>query len=252
MATIKHISSKNADYGAAEAYLTFEHGFVVRLQPGNGWQLRKALFPEMPYRRFVECEVGSVLLPVLLRLLRLFQPLIDGLGLSVNGGLPHEFLVGGNLAFQFFQLLPGGVLPGNGGGKGGFHFFGVGKSMLIQISQGLCHLFKVKDGRPFLIALSFALGQLLLNVYKPLWAVGVRCHFRRFLPLWTLENSGRVFLSALFLLGGSGGVFSKKGKGGGLVKIRPQLPGGDGLRPVRREVAVSAPALLNGHALPKK
>ena len=25
MATIKHISSKNADYGAAEAYLTFEH-----------------------------------------------------------------------------------------------------------------------------------------------------------------------------------------------------------------------------------
>ena len=101
------------------------HGFVVRLQPGNGWQLRKALFPEMPYRRFVECEVGSVLLPVLLRLLRLFQPLIDGLGLSVNGGLPHEFLVGGNLAFQFFQLLPGGVLPRNGGGKGGFHFFGL-------------------------------------------------------------------------------------------------------------------------------
>ena len=25
MATIKHISSKNADYGAAEQYLTFEH-----------------------------------------------------------------------------------------------------------------------------------------------------------------------------------------------------------------------------------
>ena len=25
MATIKHIPSKNADYGAAEAYLTFEH-----------------------------------------------------------------------------------------------------------------------------------------------------------------------------------------------------------------------------------
>ena len=25
MATFKHISSKNADYGAAEAYLTFEH-----------------------------------------------------------------------------------------------------------------------------------------------------------------------------------------------------------------------------------
>lgn len=26
LATFKHISSKNADYGAAEAYLTFEHG----------------------------------------------------------------------------------------------------------------------------------------------------------------------------------------------------------------------------------
>ena len=26
MATFKHISSKNADYGAAEQYLTFEHG----------------------------------------------------------------------------------------------------------------------------------------------------------------------------------------------------------------------------------
>ena len=25
MATFKHISSKNADYGTAEAYLTFEH-----------------------------------------------------------------------------------------------------------------------------------------------------------------------------------------------------------------------------------
>ena len=25
LATFKHISSKNADYGAAEAYLTFEH-----------------------------------------------------------------------------------------------------------------------------------------------------------------------------------------------------------------------------------
>ena len=25
MATLKHLSSKNADYGAAEQYLTFEH-----------------------------------------------------------------------------------------------------------------------------------------------------------------------------------------------------------------------------------
>ena len=25
MATLKHLGSKNADYGAAEAYLTFEH-----------------------------------------------------------------------------------------------------------------------------------------------------------------------------------------------------------------------------------
>ena len=31
MATFKHISSKNADYGAAEQYLTFEHDeFTMR------------------------------------------------------------------------------------------------------------------------------------------------------------------------------------------------------------------------------
>ena len=50
MATIKHISSKNADYGAAEAYLTFEHDeFTMKpvldeagrlLSPGgtSGWK----------------------------------------------------------------------------------------------------------------------------------------------------------------------------------------------------------------------
>ena len=45
LATFKHISSKNADYGAAEAYLTFEHdeftmkatlrAFAVPVQPEN-------------------------------------------------------------------------------------------------------------------------------------------------------------------------------------------------------------------------
>ena len=36
MATIKHISSKNADYGAAEAYLTFEHDEFRSLLQGKG------------------------------------------------------------------------------------------------------------------------------------------------------------------------------------------------------------------------
>ena len=48
MATFKHISSKNADYGAAEAYLTFEHDeFTMkptldengRLVPREGYRL---------------------------------------------------------------------------------------------------------------------------------------------------------------------------------------------------------------------
>lgn len=34
MATFKHISSKNADYGAAEQYLTFEHDeFTMKPTP---------------------------------------------------------------------------------------------------------------------------------------------------------------------------------------------------------------------------
>mgnify|MGYP004482405393 CR=1 FL=1 len=48
LATFKHISSKNADYGAAEAYLTFEHDeFTMkptldengRLVPREGYRL---------------------------------------------------------------------------------------------------------------------------------------------------------------------------------------------------------------------
>ena len=47
MATLKHISSKNADYGAAERYLTFEHdefsGKAVRDKHGH-------LVPREEYR----------------------------------------------------------------------------------------------------------------------------------------------------------------------------------------------------------
>ena len=36
MATFKHISSKNADYGAAEQYLTFEHDeFTMKPTPST-------------------------------------------------------------------------------------------------------------------------------------------------------------------------------------------------------------------------
>ena len=43
MATFKHISSKNADYGAAEHYLTFEHDeFTMKpTLDGNGQIIRK-------------------------------------------------------------------------------------------------------------------------------------------------------------------------------------------------------------------
>ena len=47
MATFKHISSKNADYGAAEKYLTFEHDEIT-MKPtldGNG-----RLLPRDDYR----------------------------------------------------------------------------------------------------------------------------------------------------------------------------------------------------------
>ena len=47
MATFKHISSKNADYGAAEAYLTFEHDEFTMKPPldENG-----RLIPREDYR----------------------------------------------------------------------------------------------------------------------------------------------------------------------------------------------------------
>ena len=48
LATFKHISSKNADYGAAEAYLTFEHDeFTMKpTLDENG-----RLIPREDYRR---------------------------------------------------------------------------------------------------------------------------------------------------------------------------------------------------------
>ena len=53
-------------------------------------------------------------------------------------------------------------------------------------------------------------------------------------------------------LNGSGGVLLENSKDSGFVKVRPQLPGCDGLRSVRREVAEPPSALLNGHALPQQ
>ena len=48
--------------------------------------------------------------PVSFRLLGGFQPVMGGLGSAVNADLVHEFLVGGDSGFQFFQLFPSGVL----------------------------------------------------------------------------------------------------------------------------------------------
>ena len=54
------------------------------------------------------------------------------------------------------------------------------------------------------------------------------------------------------LFGGSVGVLLQNGKYSGTVKIVPQLPGGNGLGSVRREIGQPPPALLDGHSLPEK
>ena len=51
---------------------------------------------------------------------------------------------------------------------------------------------------------------------------------------------------------GSGGVLLQNGKDSGAVKVVAQFPGGNGLRPVRREVGKPPPALLDSHALPQQ
>ena len=51
---------------------------------------------------------------------------------------------------------------------------------------------------------------------------------------------------------GSGGVLLQNGKDSGAVKVVTQLPGGNGLCPVRRKVGKPPPALLDGHALPQQ
>ena len=61
-----------------------------------------------------------------------------------------------------------------------------------------------------------------------------------------------VFGYGCGLFGGSGGVLLQNGKDGGAVKVVAQLSGGNGLRPVRREVGQPPPALLDGHALPQQ
>ena len=52
--------------------------------------------------------------------------------------------------------------------------------------------------------------------------------------------------------GCSGGVLLQNGKDSSAVKIIAQLPGGNRLRPVRREVGKPPPAFLDGHALPQQ
>ena len=87
MATFKHISSKNADYGAAEQYLTFEHDeFTMkptldengRLVPREGYRLAtlncgEEDFAHSPLRQKLLLLLPQKknqlhLLPVLLRL----------------------------------------------------------------------------------------------------------------------------------------------------------------------------------------
>ena len=119
--------------------------------------------------------------------------------------------------------------------------------MLGKEIHGLCHLFEVKGFRPTLITFALALGQLLLNIHKPLRAVRIGGDLGGFFLPYAPGNLRVIFCS----LNGSDGVLLENGKDSGFVKVRPQLPGGDGLRPVRREVTEPPPALLNGHARPQ-
>ena len=187
--------------------------------------------------------------PVSFRLLGSFQPVMGGLGSAVNADLVHEFLVGGDSGFQFFQLFSGGVLPGNGGFQSCVHFFGAGKTMLGKEIHGLCHLFEVKGFCPTLITDTFSLGSLGGYIYKPLRAVRVRGDLGGFCPLYALSKLRLVFLSVLHLCGCSMGVLLENSKDSGLVEVRPQLPGGDGLCSVRREIGQPPPALLNGNPI---
>ncbi|SER26115.1 hypothetical protein SAMN04487884_103207 [Butyrivibrio fibrisolvens] len=61
-----------------------------------------------------------------------------------------------------------------------------------------------------------------------------------------------VFRYGCGLFYGSGSILLQNGKDGGAVKIVAQLPGGDGLCPVRREIGQPPPALLDGHTLPQQ
>ena len=187
--------------------------------------------------------------PVSFRLLGGFQPVMGGLGSAVNADLVHEFLVGGDSGFQFFQLFPSGVLPGNSGFKGCVHIFGAGKTMLGKKIHGLCHLFEIKGFRPTLVADAFSLGSFGGYIHKPLRAVGVRGDLGGFCPLYALRKLRLVFLPVLRLCGCSVGVLLENSKDSGLVKVRPQLPGGDGLCSVRREIGQPPPALLNGNPI---
>ena len=129
------------------------------------------------------------------------------------------------------------------------HFFGAGKTMLGKKIHSLCYLFEVKGFRPTLVADAFSLGSFGGYIHKPLRAVGVRGDLGGFCPLYAFSKLRLVFLSVLRLCGCSMGVLLENCKDSGLVKVRPQLPSGDGLCSVRREIGQPPPALLNGNPI---
>ena len=114
--------------------------------------------------------------------------------------------------------------------------------------------------RPMLVAFAFALGFLLLNIHKPLHirggSGGSVC------PQLVLDRQGFSLFCGSGGMGlrlGDGtnryaplGVLFQNGKDSDAVKIVAQLPGGNGLCPVRRKVGQPPPALLDGHALPQQ
>ena len=181
-----------------------------------------------------------------------FQPVAGGLGLGVGKYLPLQLLFPLQLRFQCFQLAAGLAHFLIGGINGGFQLLRGSEAVFLIHIQRRGHLFEVVHGRPAFITPAFALGHFLLNVHKPLHTVLFRGGLRGFCGLYAGFPTPGVFEYGRGLFCGSGGVLLQNGKDSGAVKVVTQLPGGNGLCPVRRKVGKPPPALLDGHALPQQ
>ena len=209
------------------------------------------MLPEIPGGGFGYDKIALMRLPVCVAgfggFLR-FHPVAGGLGLGVDQHLPLQLLFPLQLGFQRFQFAASLPHFRIGGVYGRFQLLRGSKSVFLIHIQCLCRLFQIVYLCPMLVAFSLALGSLGGYVHKPLHTVLFGGGYLGSGGLQTVfygaRDGGRF--------GCSGGVLFQKRKNGGAVKIVAQLPGGNGLCPVRREVGKPPPALLDGHALPQQ